>query len=132
MKQTSWPAWIPWAALAVLCLGAGLTVAGCGGGGGGDDGGTQPIGDPPDAPFTVTGTVETDDVPPRSIEGATVTISTSPAEQTTTDSDGTYGFWVAAGDYTVRAEQAGFQPNEVPVTLPAGGQVTADIVLTPL
>jgi hypothetical protein len=116
------------ALIVALCFTLGALLAGCGGGGGDDDSVT-PIGDPPDAPGNVTGTVKT--AQGAGIADATVTISTSPAEQTTTSSDGAYGFWVPPGTYTVRAEKTGYQPAEVPVTLLLGETATADIVLSP-
>jgi len=127
MKQRSRRSRIVAALICVLCVAVALLLGGCGGGDGDDT--PPPIGDPPGAPGNVTGTVKT--TAGAGIAGATVTISTSPAEQTTTAGDGAYGFWVAPGTYTVRAEKSGFQPNEVPVTLLAGETVTADIVLSP-
>jgi hypothetical protein len=114
----------------ILALGVALALLlhGCGGGGGG--GGAPPaIGEPPAVPNTISGVVKTSAGAP--IAGATVTISTSPAEQTTTAADGTYGFWVAPGDYTLRAEKTGFQPAQVTVTLQAGETITKDIALSP-
>jgi hypothetical protein len=116
--------WIALAVVCILCLGGGC------GGGGGDEDKPPAIGEPPDTPDTVTGTVKTAGGAP--IAAATVTISTSPAEQTTTGSDGGYGFWVAAGTYTIRAEKTGYQPAEVQVELLSGETETApDIVLQP-
>ena len=128
MKQLSWRTLVALALVFALCAGAVCLLSGCGGGGDDED---QPpaIGDPPDAPYTIAGTVKTAGGAP--IAGAAVTISTSPAEQTTTGSNGGYGFWVAPGDYTIRAEKDGFQPAEVNVQLLAGETETADIVLSP-
>jgi hypothetical protein len=120
-------------ALAAVCAlwALGLCVlGGCGGGGGAGDDEPAPIGEPPDAPYTISGAVKT--AAGAAIAGATVTISTSPTQQTTTGSDGGYGFWVAAGHYTVTAEKSGYQPGQVSVTLLAGERTTApDIVLSP-
>lgn len=50
----------------------------------------------------------------------------------TTGADGKYGFWVVAGQYTVRAERGGFQTKTQNVDLPRPDQPqTVDMTLTP-
>jgi len=79
------------------------------------------VGPPPPPPFDLGGKV-TSAASSQPIAGATVTATlsgqTTPADTTTTDANGDYTFWLATGQYVVRASATGFQSAQQTVTVP--------------
>jgi hypothetical protein len=82
-----------------------------------------PVGsDPPPGPFNITGKVSlSGNPPPTDLSFTTVTLINKADGATvatfTTRADGRYAFWVLAGDYTVRAEHAGYTTKTQDVQL---------------
>ena len=90
---------------------------------------------PPPPPANLGGRV-TNSVTSAPVGGATVTATlqgqVTPIGTTTTNSDGRYGFWLAAGTYTINVTPLGFAPGQKTVTLPVGGSLlNVDFALTP-
>ena len=84
-----------------------------------------PVGDRPDPPTNIRGTVTVSGAPDNA--GVTVSLLTRPAGATvatvTTRPDGKFGFWAIAGAYTVRAEVVGRPAKTADVNLPSPDQV---------
>lgn len=78
----------------------------------------KPSGTTPSGPYTVTGTVTVQGAP---VAGVTVTIAVQSAGSqiatTTTDSTGTYYFWVAPAPYLITAQDAAGTVGSANVTL---------------
>jgi hypothetical protein len=92
-----------------------------------------PVGTIPPGPANILGTITLQGQ--ADLSGTVVTLldqSGIPAGSMTTQSDGKYGFWVIAGQYTVKAEHTGFQTKTQAVTLPSPDQPqTVNLTLTP-
>jgi len=78
-----------------------------------------PVGGVPGGPGTILGTITLQGLSDHS--GAIVTLvertTAMVVDQTTTGSDGRYGFWVVPGAYRVQVTAAGFQPASADVDL---------------
>jgi len=93
-----------------------------------------PVGGIPGGPTNIQGTITLQGQTDHS--GVLVTLIDRTNQQAlgseTTGADGKYGFWVVAGQYTVRAEKSGFQTKSQDVDLPRTDQPkTVDLTLTP-
>jgi hypothetical protein len=93
-----------------------------------------PVGEIPGGPFNIKGKVFLQGA--TDLSGTTVTLKNkttgAPAGSGVTGSEGTFGFWVAAGTYTVTATHAGppaFQPKSQDVTLTSPDK-TVSVTLT--
>ncbi len=95
---------------------------------------SPPVGGVPGGPTNIRGTI--------TLTGSTLLAGTvvslvnrttgDPLGSVTTGTTGTYGFWVVAGEYTVRAERAGFVTKTQDVSLPRPDvPVTLDMLLVP-
>jgi hypothetical protein len=95
---------------------------------------SPPVGGTPGGPSNIRGTITITGQSNHS--GVTVTLidrgTSLPVATRVTEADGRYGFWVVAGDYTVRAEKAGLTPKQQDVTLVRPDvPVTVDLTLAP-
>lgn len=90
-------------------------------------------GTPPTVPTDISGKVTLQGI--ATFSGVTVTLLNSSGtilSQTTTASDGSYGFWVTTGTYTLQFNYSSFQPQSQSVTLSHTNQpVTVNVTLVP-
>ncbi len=88
-------------------------------------------GTPPTVPSDINGKVTLQGM--ATFAGVTVSLLNSSGtviSQTTTASDGSYGFWVATGAYTLQFNYSSYQPQSQPVTLTHTDQpVTVNVTL---
>jgi hypothetical protein len=92
------------------------------------------VGPTPPPPTNIQGKVTLQGVV--DLSGTTVTLADKSSGATlatqTTGSDGTYGFYVVAGTYTVKAQHTGFTTQQADVTLPRPDKVqTKNFALIP-
>jgi len=95
---------------------------------------SPPVGGIPPGVYNISGTISLQGL--TDLSGTTVTLIDKSGNQAnqvlTTSADGKYGYWVIAGDYTVKAEHAGFQTKTQDVSLVKIDQPqTVNLTLTP-